>query len=434
MAYCTKCGRKLRDGDRFCYCCGTPVRDESGDTTEDSVKKDDRKKFSNKQIAGGIAAAAALIIVICFFIWNGKKELRYITYSNDTVCFSLDYPKGYMVTEPEDNNVLITNDGDADFQISAEYVFYTTTNSFIYSAKDFAEQIEEDESVLTAWIGVSDIKITNTNTGRLGKRECYQYDFTLEMEGNPNTGRLLLIDGGGEFGCYSLMSAINENAKDAKAFKNQRDAIEKSFQVTGTYQTDGYRIRHYDDAGVQFAVQDAYLGKTEESVAGIVVYPKEGVYSEANIWMKVSNFDSDERDLNAVLEKECVYTLENEDNARMLSQPAEIEGGRYPMAGAVLEFYDEGDKYTAKKIVIDCSKERWAVEMKAADEYLKEASAALSDILASFKFTDEGEEGENIISKVDDSVGGSGAGEVDMTKEVIKEIENQPGYTTSRVC
>lgn len=443
MAYCTKCGSELRDGDKFCYQCGAPVREESKDAADGVVKKDDGynagknrkddgydagKKFSSKQLAGGIAAAAVIIIVICFSLWGGRDrdadkdimedEIRYTAYSNDTVCFSLDYPEGYMVTEPEDNNVVITNDGDADFQVSAEYAFYTTTNSFIYSAKDFAEQIKDNEEVLTGWIGAPDIRITDTKTGRLGGRECYQYDFTLELKGNPNTGRLFLIDGDGEYGCYSLMTVINENAKDAKIFKKQQEAMENSFQVTGTHQADGYGIYHYDEQGVQFAVRDAYLGKTKESGSRIVVYPAEGVYSEASIWMGASNFDSDERDADAVLEKECKYILENKDNAKMISQPAEIEGGRYPMSGAALEFYDKGEKYTAKEIIVDCGKERWAVEMEASDEYLEGASAALSDILASLKFTDE--------EKTDSVPAAAGT-----AQDVIREIESQPGYTKS---
>ncbi len=73
MAYCTKCGSKLKDGDKFCYQCGAPVCDESKDTADDAVKKDGGKKFSSRLLAGGIAAAAVIIIVICFSFRGGRN-------------------------------------------------------------------------------------------------------------------------------------------------------------------------------------------------------------------------------------------------------------------------------------------------------------------------------------------------------------------------
>ena len=72
------------------------------------------------------------------------------------------------MTEPDSNNVLITEGSEADFQISAEYAVSTAGNSFIYSAKDFAEQIEDDGDVLTAWTGAKEIELTDTKKGTLG--------------------------------------------------------------------------------------------------------------------------------------------------------------------------------------------------------------------------------------------------------------------------
>lgn len=435
MAFCTKCGKELRDGDKFCFYCGEPVRGDNAGENH-SEKKDsgqetggstdyenkDRGKFGNDKRLIGVIIAAVLVLVVLFFLVRGGKEsvpeqkendTEYTSYSNAAVCFSLDYPEGYMVTEPEDNNVLITNDGEADFQVSAEYAFHTTTNSFIYSAKDFAEQIENDEGVLTAWIGAPDIEVTDTKTGKLGGRECYQYDFTLEMEGDPNTGRLYLIEGDGQFGCYSLMSVINENAKDAKVFKEQRDAIEKSFQVTGAHQPEGYSMHQYDGLKTQTVIRDSVLEKTEESNSRIVVYPVKGEYSKANIWISASTYDSGERDAKEILEKECEFVLEHEDNAKLISQPSEIDGGRYPMMGATFEFYDKGDKFTATEIVVDRGGEYWNVEMEALDEYLEAASGALSDVLASLRFTD-----------------GTETGTKSMVSGIIKEIEDRSDYVS----
>lgn len=444
MAFCTRCGKELRGDDKFCFYCGEPVRSESEDVKDDFVKKDSGykpdkdpddknikikhgKKFGKKQLAGGFAAAVLFLIAGYLLMQSGKDsdeepgkdDTRYTSYSNNTVCFSLDYPEGYTVTEPEDNNVLITNDSEADFQVSAEYAFHTTTNSFIYSAKDFAEQIEDDEEVLAAWIGVPDIEVTDMKTGKLGEKDCYRYDFSLEMEGNPNTGRLYLIEGDGQFGCYSLMSVINENARDAEVFKEQRNEIEKSFQVTGSHQTDGYSMYQYDNPKIQFMVQDAFLGKTQELGKRIVVYPVEGEFLKANIWMGVSSYNSEDRDAKAVLEKECDFILEQRDRAKLISKPTEVEGGRYPMIGATLEFYDDGDKYTATEIVADRGGECWLIETKTVDEYSQSASRALSDVLMSLRFIDETADAKDT------------GGAESTVSEVIREIESQSGYVSN---
>lgn len=479
MAFCTKCGKELRDGDKFCFYCGEPVRggnegeegkrsepvkqeeevkrtEPTGFSTEE-IKTDSRhgnKKPGNARLAVGAAAVLALIFAVFFFLRGEKSQeekpeddTKYVSYVNDTVCFSFDYPEGYTVTEPDSNNVLITEDSEADFQISAEYAVSTAGNSFIYSAKDFAEQIEDDGDVLTAWTGAKEIELTDTKKGELGGRERYQYDFTFEMEGNPNAGRLILIEGDGEFGCYSLMSAINENAEDAALYKKQRDAAEQTFKVTGAHQAEGYRIYSYDSPDVSFAVRDEVLESTEQSGDRIVVYPVKGEYSRASIWMDEDDGESVGRDIKALIQKNIEFDLSHYDGAQLISQPKELNIGRYPVLGADMGYYEKGERYTCSEFVVSHDDGFWEIKLKSTDANFDAVSGAMSDVLSSLRFgggeadggdsrepevggltsgDTKGEDTKSRDTKSEDTENGENA--IDAASEVIREIKSQAGF------
>lgn len=152
MAFCTQCGSRLEEGDKFCSNCGAPVQRK-----EEKAKPSKKKVFIGIGIAAGVTVFLALVVLcVVSLIRNTgnsdaeKEETNYVTYTNDTVCFSVEYPEGYMVTEPgTDNQVLITEGEEADFQVSIEYAYYTAGDSAIYSAADFVEQVENDPTVLT---------------------------------------------------------------------------------------------------------------------------------------------------------------------------------------------------------------------------------------------------------------------------------------------
>lgn len=79
MAFCTKCGKELRDGDKFCFYCGEPVRDGSMNRKDYFVKNDRNgkeggKKFNGRQLSGGIAVVAVVAIAACFLLWGGKDS------------------------------------------------------------------------------------------------------------------------------------------------------------------------------------------------------------------------------------------------------------------------------------------------------------------------------------------------------------------------
>lgn len=509
MAYCTKCGKELNEGDRFCFNCGEPIPDvkknrnmadqtlgnlnesetsntidekrsiqpvtvdlpeaTEGESASDTIIS--REKIRglgrqwNKKKALMIAGVAFFVLLIIIFIivmfLKGKNpkmkedaagdsnhvnyasdtadDTNYVNYVNDTVCFSVDYPEGYMVTEPDSNNVLITDSNEADFQVSIEYAYHTTSNSAIYSAEDFANQIKADSKVLTDWLGSSDVQVLDSIQSKVSGRECYEYDFELQIENHPHTGKLYIFDSDGAFGCYSYMWVVNEDAEKAELFKKQCEAMEESFKITGTCQADGYTVYDYDELDMQFMIRDDAMGTTKNHSGNVVVYPVDGSYTEANIWIDKESYKAEEKDVDDVLELACRYYFKEYDQTKYLSNPTALEYGRYPYTGIDVEFYDEGQRYTMSVFTFVYDGYYWTITMKSTDEYYNTVATAVSDILFSLKLgtdvSNNAVAAEATTEPVDTeaaskTTGTKASGIKGMVADVISDIKKQPGFIT----
>lgn len=384
-------------------------------------------------------AVIALIAIIVLIVWNergekdsdvrekkiGKEDTQYETYSNDTACFSVDYPKDYMVTEPESNNVVITDGEEADFQVVIEYAYSTTKNSMIYSAKDFDDQISTNPEVLESWIGSEDVRVTAFKQGKIAGRDCYEYDFELQIEGNPHTGQLFVTDGDGEFGCYSFMSVINEEAEDVKLYKEQSSAMKESFKITGSHQQEGYTIYNYDRSDLQFMVRDEAMGKTKTSGSSIVVYPVDGIFTQASIWIESTSYEENSKDAEEVLRAGCEYTLSHNEQGKYTSEPGTLECGRHEYTGVDAEYYDNGERYTLSVFTFVHDGKYWRIKMKSTDEYYETASKAVSDILFSLRFDGEVSAAASDKPKTLNTTSAEGQ-ELDS----IAAIESEEGYVS----
>lgn len=428
MAFCTRCGKKLEEGDRFCAGCGAPVTGAGTQNTGEIKTERDKKRLA--------AGAVILFILACvsiFGLWRTRgagtvlDHTEYVEYRNDEACFSLQYPEGYMVTEPDSNNVLITEGEEADFQVVVEYAFHTVSDCAIYSAKDFAEQIEKDESVLTDWIGMDEIQVDEVSQTKVSGRDCYMYQFHLQMDGNNHAGKLLIFDSDGEFGCYSYMCVINEQAKDAKLYQLQSEAMEASFKITGVYQEEGYTLYSCEESELQFMVRDEAMNETEETDRGwIVVYPVDGVYSEANIWIDSTTDKTAEVDVNTALENNCRYYFNQKSQTQYTSNPTELGYGRYPYMNIELQYYEKGEWITVSTTVFEHDGVYWRLVMSATEEYLDTAAKAASDILFSLKFDEESESSSMDPDELKDASDISD----DRAAEVITEIEKSSGFVS----
>lgn len=470
MAFCTQCGYKVEDGDKFCLNCGAPVRQPVKDDVMDdgtaagvnekadmgakaeteskagaddgaatttakfdaektvkgvpptSVKSVNKKlptpaKPVNKKLIGGIVAGVLLFAVIAVLIWKAgdfgavRDKADYVPYVNDTVCFSVDYPEEYLVTETNVNSVLITEGEAADFQVSIEYAYYTVGDSAIYSAADFVEQVENDPAVLTDWIGTANVEAEYVGRTKTGNMEHEQYHFRLEVEGHPYEGYLYVYDGQGEFGCYTYMCAINQDAEDAELFKIQAGKMADSFQITNSCQAEGYHVYTYEEAGLQFMVRDEAIYDSKESDGDVTVYPVERVYSESNIWMEETSYEADV-DVNDVIEGISKYYFSSKKKTEYLNEPTRAQCGRYPFTGVDLQFYDDGEWYVLTEMVFVHDDVYWRITMKSTEEYYDITATAMSDILFSLKFMDDADSADarNADGAKGDSKGGQDEG------------------------
>ena len=69
MAYCSKCGTQLSDGDKFCPKCGNPCGDSSYHTTEEGSSKSREPLF--------ITLAVIVVLVLIgggWYFWNNQSK------------------------------------------------------------------------------------------------------------------------------------------------------------------------------------------------------------------------------------------------------------------------------------------------------------------------------------------------------------------------
>lgn len=421
MFYCTKCGRALREEEEFCPFCGEPVRDIGAKIAGAKIADEHRSKRRRAVRKAGLAFIAVLAVgagIWSIFSGGLKDHTRYESYYNEKVCFSVDYPQQYSLTESEKSKALITDGEKADFQVEIQYAYKAPSKAIIYSAEDFAQLASWDSGMLTQWLGLEGeaVKVTDFKEGELGGKTCYEYEFKVKSGDAAREGRLCIADSEGEFGCYSFMSLINKNAENVDLLQAQRDAMERSFKITKAYQPKGYKRYDYEKLGIQFVTKDTAKAKNEQSEDSVVIYPAEGTYTKASIWIKQSEIKG-LIDVRSRLQDSCDYYFSQKKRAKYLSQPAEKNWGRYSATGADLEFYDKGEHFTVSEFVFSDGGLYTTVTMKSTDEYLDLVSSAAADVLYSLKFGNktaaDGSEKEK-------------AQAVSAAQDIVYTIENQP--------
>lgn len=438
MAFCTKCGKELREGDKFCAFCGEPVREIQEEAPPSAGPKSGRTLL----VIGVVTAVIILIIIIGALFFGGeskeaageetsvskgtKNETQYDTYTNDTVLFSAEYPQNYTVTEPYDNMVVFTEGEEADFQVVIEYAYHTAGDSMIYSAEDFHNQINANPKVLSDWLGTEEVQVTDEGRDKLAGKDCYQYGFEVQMDGENHTGNLYIVDGNGAFGCYTLMSMVNEEAEESELYKEQAGAVKERFCITGSYQAEGYTIYSYNDLDMKFAVRDTAMGETKQSGGNVVIYPVDKVFTEANIWIGSTSYEEGKKTAKEVLESCCNYLLTENVGGKYTSQVGTPDCGRYDYAGVNAEYYEKGEKYTLTVFTFVLDGKYRYIRTKYTDEYKETTEKALSDLLYSLKF---GQDSAVAESEETGETKETQKKESRAELEIIEKIEKTEGYT-----
>lgn len=391
MGFCINCGNPLGEEDKFCFRCGMEVpkiiKEPEASAMDDTTPKDvQRGVHSNKKLPLILGVAAVLVLVVALlkvFCGSTKDKTEYVTYTNNEVRFTLDYPKDYVVKEPNSNNVLIAEGDDADFQVVVEYAYMTVADSAIYSAKDFAQQIEADETILFDWIGTT-VNITSHQETTVAGMSCYEYDFDFQVGDADNIGQMYIFDSMGDFGCYTYMAVINENAKDAELYKKQWETMKESLKITGAYVPDGYEMYAFEASGIHVILSDIVQGSVNENSDkdSVVIYPVDSIYSECNIWIEETVYN-DEATLDAAMQKACDFYINYRKNASYATQISEIDFGRYSGKTVAIQFYDSGEWYTMILTMLQIGDTYWEVEAKATDAYYDTVLATAREAIAS---------------------------------------------------
>lgn len=316
-----------------------------------------------------------------------QAETGYVNYINETVCFSVEYPEGYMVTETYANGVQITN---GDVWVAVEYAFQTVDGSVIYSAEDFALQVRADVNVLTDWLGGEDIQLMNASARTVVGRSCYEYDFELQRRDHPYSGKLFIFDSDGDFGCYSYFQLYNKDAENAALYQEQLEAMLNSFRVTGSYQEEGYTLYTYDEYALQFVVRDEAMAETQVSSGTVFIYPAEHVFTEASITMRPTAYTVEDGDeMDDVLSVSAEYYFDYYDQTRYDSQKTTLRLGRYSYTGFDVEYYNRNKKFYGTLFVLEHDGVYWKIELESTDEYYDTAINAFGDVLTSLRFMDD---------------------------------------------
>lgn len=442
MAFCSKCGNQLKETDRFCSYCGEPVRLSAqappqaqgpqaaytptagyGQAVNGYGAPVNPGQFQpypgmvpKKQsrarpflIAVCCVLAAAVILITVLSLTGDRNDISvnspeypsslsesggeaaqppadtvaYNTYTNSETLFAFDYPKDFDLRESAVNTVFIY-DSD-DFRVAAEYNYATASGSFIYSAADFSEQIDADPRVLNDWVGSSAV-VTDFNIDDLNGQTAYHYEYETLVNGIAYTGQLYLVEGRGEYGCYSFQTLTADEKEER--YEDIIEHMEDSFRIIGAYQAQGFKTQSFGGGAVRFAVLET-AGEPEEYGTGtsISFCPVDGVFSQSNIQIEKSSYDTDEIVAEDLLFNKLIARFQNvEIHGNGYEAPEAEKVGLYPYYQIESEFYEEDVRFTLIEIALDVDGTYWTVEAQTTDEYEDETREAIELLLMSLRF------------------------------------------------
>lgn len=416
--YCIKCGAKLPEEAKFCHECGSLVfTGEPGQARQPAQEPRKRKApvRRRKRKAPLLVGFGVLAVLIAVFAvgtamgweWKGlpnqaggilplsfaldktQETVNFLRYENKAVCFALDYPEGFAVSEPYGNNVLISKESACI--VAAEYAFQTTKGCYIYSAKDFAGQVEQEPTVLSDWIGAETLQVTQTGVTEGG---AYFYGWTLNQSGKNYIGGLYIFDGQGALGCYTLQWMVEDGTQDSERYQALARQMVESFTVTGAYQPQGYTLHEAPDAGLRFVLQDDLLrGRLRLDGEDLMAVTSDTSFMHGCIEIgKYSAYRPDTDTVEETLIGGSGFFLNYKDNAQFASQVTPVPIGRYDYTELDVEYYEDGVRHVACQICFPYGNDYWKVVMRSSEENLSGSTAALVNVLSSLCFQ-EGEYG-----------------------------------------
>lgn len=445
MAFCTNCGQPLQEGSRFCAHCGAPVSPsqpspappapptppvqppvrpprQAGQTPSPvpGYPPYPQPKRPRKGLLIGIAAgsvlAAVLVLALVVSLLTRRtvepiapqvslaeessaperdsqptpppaQETVYAQYTNSTVLFSLEYPEDYSLSEPNANNVLITD--QEGLRIAVEYAFTSQSQSYLYSGADFAAQIDRDPQVLADWVGAGGLELTGSQQRQVAGTEAYVYSFRTGPEAGSSLGELYIFDGHGELGCYALTTFYPEDSRSAALYEEQCAHVAESLRITGSYMPEGYRLLHSQEGDYSFLLHEDVAADVEVDGKEASIYPVEGVYTKCSVNLDESVYDPGDGEPWDVLTRRAMNLLSDKDSHSNGFTRQDFPLGRYEYVGLSAEYTEDGARFLYLDILFQHEEAYWQLSCRFTPEYQDAAYAAVSDVLASLRFGDE---------------------------------------------
>lgn len=348
---------------------------------------------------------------------------NFLHYENSQVKFAIDYPEGFELSEPNANNVLIGS-GD-QCRVAAEYAFSTVGDCFIYSAEDFVELIENDPGVLSDWIGAEDVEIIDIDEGERGGQPCTAVLWTLLQNGKSYAGELYIFDSQGDFGCYTVMTMVEEGCENQDALYSQTAAMVDSFRITGPCQGEGFELQHSGELGLDFALREGSVqGRIDFKDDHVLIVPVAPSFSHSSIRIQRDTVYKPAKDpVDRALEGCSHYYLEYKDNGHYISEQSPVEIGRYSFTGVNIQYTEDSEEHVACVVLFPYDDAYWKVTMIASEGNLEATQQVLGDVLASLRLGDD----TGAPAKGDSGADGK-ADNNEIIDGILTEIEGTKGF------
>lgn len=348
-----------------------------------------------KRVAVLLVAAAVLLAGAPAYAYADG----YTTYENTDVCFSVEYPVGYDVSEPYSNAVLIT-DGDG-YSFAVEYVYQTLgAGAAVYSAADFAAMLDADPNMMADWVGVDSLTVDAVGQGELGGIPCYAFDYSYQSGEHDYTGTLALFDSQGGYGCYCVTGQGDMNSPNFATYSEQAVYMANSFRITGAYHPAAYTRYTFDgtDGPIDFLLTDTDGDVTQRDNGNICIYPIDGVYSQANIVIHRTVFEEDSYTPEEAMEGLCHYYLANKDNAAYVNDLQAFSGDRYDMYLRAVQYDDEGESECTIEVIFPYNGVYWEIYATATEGYEDEVGNAMECVVGSLRLGGEPAVGDDPVT------------------------------------
>lgn len=480
--FCSNCGTQLPDNAQFCPKCGCKVfRSESAAWQENTTQRGNppqpvvppvikpRPKWLIPVIVGTVALFFVLAVAIIATVFLGRSapsttEIPVSStvetpvtgiqrYENSATRFALEYPSDFTYSEPDSNNVLFSL-GD-QCRVVAEYAFVTTRNCFIYSAEDFAEQLNGDPTLLAEWVGTEAVETSGFSEEKIAGKDCYHFAWELTQDGASYEGGLYLFDSEGEFGCYTFLWMLEEGASNREQRMEQIEQMLESFEIIGEYQAEGYTLYSSDAPDhLEFILRDeAVQGEIKLGYEGEILTNYVQICAAEQGQSTVSMYEDDHSQVSAdsgsdefasVMQTALNAYAKSDDvrNFQIFSELSRLDMGRYPFVQVGMSFTYQGfglnQDETCYKVFFPCGGSYWIIELRAVEENLEQTAAVLSDFLMSLRVEEGGiETGEDAYGSLSQATGNTqGAGTTanqssdknQMVEEILSQLENSSDF------